>query len=157
MILALAFVPVKRVVEYQKYLFKFFQRNSVINEIYELYDWFINNYIDDNSETNKQIGFWNCYERTLKNIPRTSNSIEGFHRHLNNNIDTINPSIISLGNELKLTQQTSEMYLLRSLYCSNEKKFSTSEIYLIAVSFDNYYDTEYLKAVALNFNFPLNN
>lgn len=81
MILALSFVPTNDVLIVSARL-----KNHIIEEnlenVLSLFEWFQNEYLVQRTG-NKQICFWNVYERTLTDIPRTTNSLEGYHRHLN--------------------------------------------------------------------------
>lgn len=110
MILALSFVPSAEVFIVAARL-----KNYIIEErsldVLMLFEWFQGEYLS-NETSNKKISFWNVYERTQNNIPRTTNSLEGYHGHLNSLIDGKQSSIISFINELKSEQLIVENKIL---------------------------------------------
>jgi hypothetical protein len=61
-----------------------------------------------------------CNTRTLNNIPRTSNRLEGFHRFLNAVNDVSDINIRTVGKELVKIQQETELYLISILYDNEE-------------------------------------
>jgi hypothetical protein len=147
MILSLAFVPTFQLIDYSERLRLYFIRNCVNKMIFTIYDWFIERYLSGHSG-NRNEKFWNVYERTINFIPRTSNSIEGFHRFLNSVNDTTSPNLFSLGKELINIQQCTEMFFLRSLYDFGFEGKS-DKVVDICLKFGNYYDVEFLKSIAL--------
>ncbi|KAG0435148.1 hypothetical protein DMUE_4860, partial [Dictyocoela muelleri] len=52
------------------------------------------NFDEDNSPY--PIKFWNVYEREIKNIPRTINCLEAWHRGFNKNAEICHPNIAKL-------------------------------------------------------------
>jgi hypothetical protein len=90
-------------------LFAFFKRENCTCELLIFYDWFLKHFINEDScFLNHKPSVWSVYERILNNIPRTTNSLEGFHRHLNNVCATNHQSILSIGKELINIQFFSE-------------------------------------------------
>ena len=47
------------------------------------------------------IDIWNVHERTLQDLPRTSNPIESFHSALNSSVTATHPSVWKLLNAFK--------------------------------------------------------
>ena len=156
MILALAFVPVFEVEHLSNNLKAYFIRENVSSNVVVLHEWIRSNYIYSLDTSIKSKKFWNVYERTLNLIPITSNSIEGFHRHLNNINDTINHNIFNLGTQLKKIQQESEMSIMHSLYnVISVPVLDLDELSSILVNYSNYYDVSFLQVIALKFRFHL--
>jgi ureidoglycolate hydrolase len=118
MVLALSFAPCEKVMEYliklETYLLK-----EEKSKILDIYRWFKLEYLSSD-KGNKTRDFWNVYQRTKDNIPRTPNSLEGFHRHPNTFITTKQSSFIVILSELKNEQTAIENKPFFSLY--NEKK-----------------------------------
>jgi hypothetical protein len=83
LILALCFVPVHLIDDYIFRLDKYFKFENSGDDILLLLNWFKKDFCNFNNENNHHPLFWSVYERTLKSIPRTTNSLEGYHRHLN--------------------------------------------------------------------------
>ncbi|KAG0423913.1 hypothetical protein DMUE_6119, partial [Dictyocoela muelleri] len=120
MILALSFVSTENVLAYAGTL-KSYLIQEESEDVLQLYNWFEKEYLK-NTIGNKQIEFWNVKDRTERNIPRTTNSIEGFHRHLNTFINVKQPSIHLILNELKNEQTVTDNKLIYSLYKDREPK-----------------------------------
>jgi hypothetical protein len=86
LILSLAFVPHIEIFNKSKLLNSYFERENCGNEIFVFFDWFKRKFIyEDTCVVNHKPEIWSVYERCYLKIPRTTNSLEGFHRHLNNN------------------------------------------------------------------------
>lgn len=152
MILVLSFVPVNQVdVEINK-LEMFFIENFYKEECI-LVKWFKINFVVSDL-VNKKLEFWNVYERTIENMPRTTNSIEGLHRHYNFLISTKQSNFVKILEELKIEQANAENYFIEYLYLK-EKNEKIDFIKQVVINFANYYDLDYLKAIALNFNWKL--
>ena len=161
LILALAFVPLSELNTMIVKLECYFDREKASTDTFLLLNWFKKNFCCESSANTHHPSFWLVHERTLNGLPRTTNSLEGYHRHLNANFNTINPSICQFGKELVVEQQFNALKLLDSMknYWCKQIPFERevqSEVYYVVFNFYSYYDVEYLKAVALNFNFPLN-
>lgn len=151
MVLSLSFVPPHDVPIVAARL-KLFIIQEKSEDVLSLFEWFQSEYLENNTG-NKLIAFWNVYERTKSNIPRTTNSLEGYHRHLNTFINVKQTSIIPILNELKNEQFVVENKIFMSLV----KESATPEDPVKAL-IENYKETEsidYLKKIALNFNWKL--
>lgn len=153
MILALSFVPIKDVFLLSARLKKFLISEESWN-VLSLFEWFQDEYLTEN-ETNKSINFWNCYERTVNSIPRTTNSIEGMHRHLNNLIKIKQSTFYVILKEIVLEQEITENKLLQSLYSDNIEIRDVKMITILS-EYNIYYGVDFLKKIALTFNWKLN-
>jgi hypothetical protein len=58
--------------------------------------------------------FWTVYERILKNIARTTESLEGYQRHLNGVCDVRNYTILTLVEEFLIEFQFKTKKLILS-------------------------------------------
>jgi hypothetical protein len=106
LILPLSFVPIEHVYTYADRLETYLRSVNSL-EVIKLFEWFKGEYLTTEN-SNKNIGFWNVYTRTKNNIPRTMNSIEGFHRHLNTLVLFKQSSLIFILNELINEQEITE-------------------------------------------------
>ena len=87
----LAFIPTQHLNRYYKAILHWIGENSVqyLSTFisYFVYTYF--NIYDKNENIEQKCIFsassWNAYERVLKNIPRTTHSVEGWHRAFNAN------------------------------------------------------------------------
>ncbi|KAG0437612.1 hypothetical protein DMUE_3596 [Dictyocoela muelleri] len=151
MILALSFVPPSDVVIVAARL-KSFLVNENIEEVLILFDWFQTEYLLCKTG-NKAVHFWNVFERTKFDVPRTTNSLEGYHRHLNTLINIKQSSIITILNELKNEQFVVENKIFMSLY--KEITIIKDPVKKLIDSYGTYQSIEYLIHIALNFNWKL--
>lgn len=159
LILALAFAPEKNIVLLSDLLYNYFERENVDKNIFIMFNWFKEHFVGTLNFTNHHPKFWSVYERMLVGICRTTNSIEGYNRHLNNICNLNNPTVISLGLELVKEHDLNNKKLNDSFYDYWTKNkndvLKCNELYNIIVNFEGYYDVEFLKAIVRNFNFPL--
>ncbi|KAF9761876.1 hypothetical protein NGRA_2361 [Nosema granulosis] len=102
MILSLSFVPLNDVLIVAARLKRYIIEEKSV-DVLCLFEWFQTEYLE-NDVSSKKIVFWNVFERTRQYIPRTTNSLEVYHRHLNTFIDIKQTSIIPILNELKNEQ-----------------------------------------------------
>lgn len=151
MILALSFVTPEKVGGYSKKLEAYIIEEGNEN-VLDLFKWFKNEFIT-NSRRNKKIEFWNIKTRTEENIPRTTNSLEGYHRHLNTLNDVKQTSIIPILNELKNEQTITENKLFYSL--KNKPIAKTDNVLNMLLDTEKYDPMEYLQHIALNYNWKL--
>jgi hypothetical protein len=160
MIFSLAFVPLPSLTAMFSILDTFLKKEND-KDILKFLFWFQINYmeISDNGSPNNPI-FWNVYDGIMLKIPRTTNSLEGYHRHLNNIISVKQLTIKQIGVELIRGQLFVENHLIFSLYAKNisneedeeyEKMFKT-----IVKNFEEYYHIDYLFCIALNFKMKFN-
>lgn len=89
-----------------------FVRFSEIRDMYpknsparKILSYFHENYIGDTWESVIfPIAFWNCYIRFLDNVPRTNNSVEGWHYKMNSKLHGYHPSVFYCIETLKNEQ-----------------------------------------------------
>lgn len=151
MILALSFVKSENVLEYASKLKEFIITEENQN-VLDLFEWFYEEYLT-NTIGNKSFEFWNVKLRTENNIPRTTNSLEGYHRHLNSLISIKQSSIITILNELKSEQTITENKIFYLLYNSPETK--EDSVKELLKKYETYSPIDYLEHIALNFNWKL--
>lgn len=152
MILALSFVETQDVLLYASKLRSYFESEESY-DVLRLFDWFEKEYLKDSTEGNKQISFWNVKFRTENKIPRTTNSLEGFYRHLNTFINVKQSNVNHILSELKNEQTVTENKIKYSLYKEKEAKQDTAKPLL--EKYESYNEIEYLTHVALNFSWKL--
>ncbi|KAG0435098.1 hypothetical protein DMUE_4887 [Dictyocoela muelleri] len=153
MILSLAFVPIENVKDYALYL-KNYLEEQISYELLIIYNWFHQEYLTQIG-TNKDIKFWNVYFRTMNDIPRTTNSIEGYHRHLNNLVKHKQTSFHLILKELKSEQTLTEVKLLQCLYKTD---FKVEDRMIVTMDlFGKLSPIDYLKRVSMSYNWNLNN
>ena len=56
---------------------------------------------------------WNVYERVLRDLPRSNNSIEGWHRAFNNRVSVKHPSVTKLAQCIVREQSKFELDIER--------------------------------------------
>jgi hypothetical protein len=120
LILALAFVPNHKVTfEYEK-LLDYFLNTTTEESLINCLLWFEKNYIKNQnykkSNSNTEYFIWSVYDNIINDLPKTSNSLEGWHRALNSRISHKNPSLCELFKELQAEQNCNEVQILKSLY-----------------------------------------
>ena len=93
------------------------------------------------------------FERTIKNIPRTTNSTEGFHWHLISLVRTKQSSFYLIVKELIIEQSVGENKPLGSLYDDTSIFIETDK--KTKDTLKNYgenYSVEFLKKIVFSFN-----
>jgi hypothetical protein len=70
---------------------------GVYESMKQFFEYYKSTYIIDNAEHVKcsmyELTFWSCHERIINDIPRSTNSVEGWHRSLNNYTFVSHPNI----------------------------------------------------------------
>ena len=100
---------------------------------------------------------WNCYEEAREELPKTNNSVEGWHYAFENQICASHPSIWKFIEGLKREQSLQEMkiaqYLSGTPIPSTKKKYRDSSKRLQSIV-SNYSETidlpEYLSNISYN-------
>jgi hypothetical protein len=82
MIVCLSFVSKEKIMKYFYILKTKMVKQKEANELAILM-WFEKNFLSINYCKNKQYDFWGVHDRVLNEICRTTNSLEGYHRHIN--------------------------------------------------------------------------
>ena len=55
------------------------------------------------------IQFWNAYDRTIMNLPRSNNSIERWHNAFAKRVAIVHPSVTKLAEKIRCEQSEFEM------------------------------------------------
>lgn len=113
MLLALSFVPPRNVVSAFEDLVEICP-----DELNELVDYWEDNYIgrqrrNRRSEPRFLIQIWNMYDRVVDGLPRTNNSVEGWHHAFQKTVDCHHPSIFKLIDHFRQEQNTIELFIQR--------------------------------------------
>ena len=153
MVCALAFVPSNRM-EYEfANLTNYFLNNNADECILELIFYveknFLRNYIyiyQDKSNNDEFI--FSIYNNTVNGLPRTQNSIEGWHRSLNARTTSKHQSLFNLFKELQHQQNSCEIKIMQSLYSTNIERERNCEFKNVCVTYNNFYGVEYLLKIA---------
>jgi hypothetical protein len=88
--------------------------------------------------------------------PRTTNSLEGYHRHLTNYFSTLNSSLFKLGKDLLVEINFNNKKLIESHINFWSKKSKANLSLINSRKFQELYDIEYLIAVNFVLKFSLN-
>ena len=93
MIPALAFLPINDVVEAFETL-----EEVMPEKAQPIMDYFEDTYIGRLRRRNRRapcfpISMWNMHERIILDLPRTNNSLEGWHNHIQANVAAHHPNI----------------------------------------------------------------
>ncbi len=86
----LAFIPEEQVLmEFEKISFEVSKQENNENILLFLI-YFRKQFVAGDVSTNPayDVKFWSCYKRVLNSIPRTTNSLEGWHRQLNSSFNS---------------------------------------------------------------------
>lgn len=161
---ALAFVPISNVVESFEELVDspyFSEHNDLIQPIV---DYFEDTWIGRPGRRNQRRNpifphsLWNCYEATLEDLPKTNNSVEGWHRGFSQLLGASHPSIWKFIDGLKKEQSLNEFKVEQ--YISGQQPPAGRQIYKdtaerIKRIVENYRERpllDYLRGISHNFN-----
>lgn len=158
MLLNLAFVPVEDVRNAYIVVKDWIVRKEIINSG-DVLDYFETVYIGIFStdliiikEPMYELSFWNVYQRVFNNIPRTTNSVEGWHRSINQKAEIAHPNIARLITLIQDEEEINRINILKSLsgdFALSKKNFLKEEKISVVVINYKFYDTlEYLKAIS---------
>lgn len=138
-IINLSFVPPNSVKkEYERLMNNCSEEFKILAKNFILY--FTKNFIGtESTEPRYKIMFWNCHGRILKNIPRTTNCLEAWHRTLNFNCVV---SHLNLGKFIEILIQENEKIRINLI---QSKKF-------IDLAKKKLEKEEKLKVACLNFH-----
>jgi hypothetical protein len=62
---------------------------------------------------------WSEFENVINDRPKTSNSLEGWHRSLNSLVNQKSPSFLKIFQTFQIEQNFNESKLLQSLYAND--------------------------------------
>ncbi|KAG0441572.1 hypothetical protein DMUE_0950 [Dictyocoela muelleri] len=151
MIMSLAFVTKSSVVEYSLDLEDYFKSNES-REALIVFNWFKSEYYN-HDKNNISIKFLHVYDRLSNGIPRTTKSIEGYHRHLNTLITHKQSSFYLILKELKSEQTLTEIKLLQSL---NKDRNNVKESMVSVIElFYKISPIEYVRRISLVYNWNI--
>lgn len=130
LILSLAAVPVSDIkIEVSNLKFYFENKRNLKGEIKIVFDWFVLNFVNNEKLANHYVEFWSIYDRIVSDISLTTNSLEAYNRHLNSVAETRQPSLYSLGSELKKETELNQVEIIKlqnNLNASISKKSTNS-------------------------------
>ena len=101
------------------------------------------------------IPLWNVYERTVCEMPRTNNNLEGFHSSLRISVTNSHPNIWKLIDALKNEEGLARTKIIQ-VNCGNlpskKKKYKDSEqrIFKIICRYNPEFKMDFLRAIAHN-------
>jgi hypothetical protein len=102
---------------------------------------------------------WNCYNSVNDNIPKTNNSVEGWHRSFNEMVSCNHPTIWKFINALKLEQSRNdlmiEQFIAGRVAPPPKKKYRdcAQRIIQVVSSYNQQNLLDYLRGIAHNYNF----
>lgn len=157
MLPALAFIPPDSVIDAFETL-----QETMPPEADPIIDYFEDTYIGRTRRHNKQaprfpVNMW--HDRVTEDLPRTNNSLEGWHNHMQANITSFHPNIWKflevLKREQALTSVTINQMLAGHPVPPQRKRYQdlTIRIANIVQEFKNCYVLEFLRCIAHNLQF----
>lgn len=163
MLSALAFVPVQYVEEY----FEFICDNNVLPpDAQNVVDYFEDTWIGRPDRHGQRrlplfpLRMWNCFETVEQGLPKTNNSLEGWHRGFQNQICGEHPNIWKFIEAIKREQSISELrieqYVSGQEPAMSKRKYrdSAQRLARIVTNFvPNVNVQEYLRGIAHNVKF----
>lgn len=159
MLPALAFIPSDEVVDAFETL-----QNTMPPEADPITDYFEDTYIGRTRRRNRRaprfpVSMWNMYDRVVEDLPRTNNSLEGWHNHMQANITSFHPNIWKflevLKREQALTSVTINQVLAGHPAPPTRKRYQdlTGRIANIVQDYENRHVLDFLRGIAHNLQF----
>lgn len=160
MLNALAFVPTEYVIEAFESLC---DNNLLPLEAQGVIDYFEDTWIGRPNRRNQRRdpifshSMWNCYNAVQNDLPKTNNSVEGWHRAFESQLSASHPSIWKFLDALKREQNLNEVkieqYVAGAVPVQPRKKYKESGARLIRLltEFNPLNLNEYLRGIAYNF------
>jgi hypothetical protein len=161
-ILALAFVPTVDVVSAFDDLMEsaFFVENEAL--VRDLINYFEDNWIGRPARRGGRsaplfaLALWNCFDAALQDLPKTNNSVEGWHRGFSELIGANHPTIWKFIDALKTEQNVNEMKIEQ--YISGQQPNPSRRVYRdtaeriksIVLDYTNRPVLDYLRGIAHN-------
>jgi len=167
MLPALAYVPTHKVVDaFEKLLdTDFYIQNEEV--LMPLIDYFEGNWIGrlhrskKRREPNFPINIWNCYNLVSADLPRTNNSVEGWHNCFSAMLNSSShPTIWKFINALQKEEQVNRMKIeqyVAGMEPPSKKiyKDRSAKIKKICLDYDNRTIEDYLRGIAHNFQLQI--
>ena len=163
MLSALAFLPTSKVVEAFDILI---DHNIIPHEAENLLDYFEDTWIGRPDRRGRRrapkfnVALWSCYDRVEKDLPKTNNSVEGWHRGFMQQVSSYHPTIWKFLDALKREQDLNEINLEKinsgQEFKKTSKKYEACAARLknLVTRFDDTTDIlDYLRGIAHNLRF----
>lgn len=163
MLSALAFVPLELV---ETFFNKYCEENILPAHAQDILYYFEDTWIGRPDRGNRRrpprfpLRLWNCYETVLQGLPKTNNSIEGWHHGFQSQIAAQHPNIWKFISAIKREQSLNELrieqYISGQLPPVGRRKYKDSAERLARVvrNFEpNTNEMEYLRGIAHNIAF----
>ena len=162
MIPALAFLPEDEVIDGFNTLQDYLPDNAR-----PILQYFENNYIGDERDNGNgrrnplfPIPVWNMHQRTLDNLPRTNNHVEGWHRRFQSDVGAYHPNIWKFLEVLKREEALTHVQIVqnqaghnppvqRAVYRNVQQRLHN----LVQQYHPNRDTIGFLRSIAHNFNF----
>lgn len=162
MLSALAFVPTSQVVKYFEQLC---DQDILPPEAQPVLDYFEDTWIGRPVRNHRRRPpyfshhIWNCFDAVQQGLPKTNNSIEGWHRGFQSQISAEHPNIWKFISAIKKEQSLNELKIEhfnsgRTYLTGKKYKLSAETLLRVVNSFEESINLEdYLRGVANNFNY----
>ena len=162
---ALAFVPVPDVIDsFERLILTDFFRDN--EEVLPLVDYFEETWIGvvrrgQRRSARFEIALWNCYDAVKDGLPKTNNSVEGWHNEFGSLLSANHPSIWKFIEGLQKQQSLNEMKIIQYLAGRNPDegrrayRDCAQRILNIVNQYDNYSTLDYVNSLAHNLNFSI--
>ncbi|XP_042212508.1 uncharacterized protein LOC121875325 [Homarus americanus] len=153
---ALAFIPQGEVIDAFEIL-----QETMPPEADPAIDYFEDTYIGRQCRHYRRtprfpVSMWNVYDRVDEDLPRTNNSLEGWHNHMQANITSFHPNIWKFLEVLKMEQALTSIAINQMIAEDpappKRKRYqdSTATIATIVEDFENHHVLDFLRGVAHN-------
>ena len=103
------------------------------------------------------VQMWNVYHRIESNLPRTTNSLEGWHQAFNKRVSVTHPTLSKLVKKIKSEQACTELILEQAALGANVEKVNKKYIRVnerikkIHATYNKDEGLSYLRAMAHHF------
>jgi hypothetical protein len=159
MLPALAFVPIEHMSYAFEKLLEIFPQEAM-----PIADYFEDYYIGRPQRRGRRqpmfpLDIWNMHTRAEDHMPKTNNSVEGWHRSFQSHMGCCHPNIWKFIDFIKKEQSLQEVYCtqINSGHClpKQKKKYidSSSRILTVVKNFNESTIIEYLRGIAHNLSF----
>jgi hypothetical protein len=106
------------------------------------------------------LNIWNCYEATLNDLPRTNNSVEGWHNNFSCLLAADHPSIWKFIEGLKTQQSMNYLQIeqfIGGVNSSNGRTYldTAQKIKEIVSNYREYEIMDYLRGISYNFQYQI--
>jgi len=159
---ALSFVPPHLVINAYEAILEteFYIENETL--LSDFLDYFESTWIGKLCRNKKRrnprfpIELWNCYNLVKYDIPKTNNSVEGWHNSFNSTLNALHPSIWKFIEALKKEEKLNRLKMHRFLAGTEPRqklkkyKDTASRVKAICNDFENRSINDFLKGIAQN-------